>query len=214
MSKEKDKEKDEVPPWSVGKKMSVAKTWLKEQLEADDDNIIQQMIALDPGLSHRTIDKIHDRFSLFQQYDKLKFRTNFRNLKKTIDKQASAVMFDKEAFEKDSTKYPRERVLKAGYPRWDHPQNKAKKLLEEDLKSSGIYNTENMKPLDLHVLRPEYQEFPPTIFRNRLYREIRTQKETPFWVYKRNKRMRKIAINEEMLAQIQKEASELTSDLN
>ena len=82
------------------------------------------------------------------------------------------------------------------------------------LKSGGVYNTENMKPLDLHLFRPEYQEFPPTIFQNRLYREIRTQKETPFWVYKRNKRMRKQAINEEMLMQIQKEALELTSDVN
>ena len=60
MSKGKKKVKDKVPPWSVGKKMSKAKTWLKEQLEADDDNIILRMIALDPDLSHSTLDTIHD----------------------------------------------------------------------------------------------------------------------------------------------------------
>ena len=188
--------KSDIEPWGRGKKLSKAKTFLKSLLESDG-NWVKQMIAEDPGVSSKTLDKIHDKYDLFRPYKIENFRANFRSLKKTIDKNAAAVLFDQQAFDKDSMNYPKEVLLKAGYPRWNHPQNCVKKLLENDMEEGGIYSSNaDMKPKELHALRPEYQQFPIKVFRDRLFREHRKQTETPFWVHKRNKRMRKKTVQD------------------
>ena len=199
--------KEDVEPWSRGKNLSKAKTYLKLQLESPN-NWIQQMIARDPAVSSKTIDRIHASHELFRQYKKENFRSNFRSLKKTMDKNAAAVAFDQNAFEKEASKYPSEPMLKAGYPRWNYSQNNAKKLLENDMKPGGVYSN-NMKPLTLRAFRPEYQAFPKKVFGDRLYREHRRKTETSFWVHKRNKKMRKRTIENDMEALIIHEASEV-----
>lgn len=207
----KRQEKEDIEQWSRGKTFSKAKTYLKLQLEGDD-NWVTRIIADDPGVSAKTIDKIQDMHDLFRPYKKQNFRANFRSLKKAIDKNAAAVSFDQNAFNKELTKYQKEPLLKVGYPRWNHPQNTAKKLLENDMKPGGLYNNPDMKPSELRELRPEYQRFPKKVFQDRLFREHRKQKETPFWVHKRNKKMRKKAIDHEIQALVVQEASQLYSD--
>ena len=94
-----------------------------------------------------------------------------------------------------------QRILKTGYPRWNHPENRAKQLLEEDTKPGGIYYNENLKPRDLKVTRPEYQAFPDKNFRDRLYKAKSAHIEKPYWQNERNKSMRKKKVAEENLLQ-------------
>ena len=85
---------------------------------------------------------------------------NFRSLKNTIDCEVISVEFNQKAYKKkDIQKYPLQRILKTGYPWWNHPKNRAIQLLEEDTKPRGICNNENLKPKDLTVTQPECQNF-------------------------------------------------------
>ena len=201
----------DIEPWSQGKTFSRAKTYLKLQLKGDD-NWITQIIAEDPGVSSKTIDKIHDGHDLFRPYKKHNFWSNFRSLKRAIDKNSAAVSFDQNAFNKESTKYLKEPMLKAGYPWWNHPGNAAKKLLENDMKPGGLYNAD-MKPSALRELQPEYQRYPKKVFWDRLFQEQRKQIEVPFWVHKQNKKMLKKETNQEIQALVLQEASKLYSDM-
>ena len=110
---ESSNKKKVIEPLSRGKKFSKAKTYLKLLLESDDENWVKQIIAEDPKVSSKTIDKIHDKYAVFRQYKKENFRANLRSLKKAIDNNAAAVLFDKQAFDKESTNYPKEVLLKA-----------------------------------------------------------------------------------------------------
>eukprot|EP00531_Pseudo-nitzschia_arenysensis_P008103 CAMPEP_0116139894 /NCGR_PEP_ID=MMETSP0329-20121206/13551_1 /TAXON_ID=697910 /ORGANISM="Pseudo-nitzschia arenysensis, Strain B593" /LENGTH=235 /DNA_ID=CAMNT_0003634959 /DNA_START=251 /DNA_END=961 /DNA_ORIENTATION=+ len=186
--------------WSRGKVPSKAKTYLKKHLEGDD-NWIASIIARE-GVTLASIDKIHDSHSLFRPYEKKNFRTNFRNLKASIDKRKAGVAFDQEAFEKESQKYKNNAMLEKGYPRWNHPENNAKRLLEEDIKDAS----NSMKsPGDLRESRPEYEAYPKDVFRNQYYREKRKVKETSFWQHRRNKQMRKKKVEEDVQALIDEE---------
>ena len=151
--------------------------------------------------TNKTIGTIHVRNILFTRYPLKNFITNLRSLKNAIDTEYINVDFDQEAYDKEIMKFPMQQILKVGYPRWNHPDNHAKKLLEEDTKKDGIYEKENMKPKDLKVTRPEYHNFPDEIFRNRLYKAKSAHKEKPYWQNERNKSMRKKKVTEENLQQ-------------
>ena len=62
----------DIEPWSQGKTFSRAKTYLKLQLKGDD-NWITRIIAEDPGVSSKTINKIHVGHDLFRPYKKHNF---------------------------------------------------------------------------------------------------------------------------------------------
>jgi hypothetical protein len=151
--------------------------------------------------TNKTIGTIHVRNKLFTRYPLKNFITNLRSLKNAIDTEYINVDFDQEAYDKEIVKYPMQQMLKVGYPRWNHPDNHAKKLLEEDTKKDGLYEKENLKPKDLKVTRPEYHNFPDEIFRNRLYKAKSAHKEKPYWQNERNKSMRKKKVTEENLQQ-------------
>jgi hypothetical protein len=46
----------------------------------------------------------------------------------------------------------------------------------------------SMKPKELWKTRKEYKEFPLYVFRNHVHQEKRAQRETPYWIVKRNKK--------------------------
>ena len=170
---------------------STAKQLLAALLK-DESSCIQAIIAEDQECGYETVDRIWGTHVQFQNYSKEKFRGCFRTLKASIDHEADAVACDQAAFDKEKKKHPATRALKAGCPRWNHPDNPAKKMLEEDLKCAGGDNNRGIKkPKELRAMRPEHQDFPPEIFRNRYYRQLRTNKEKPFWVHERNRKMRK-----------------------
>jgi len=186
---------------------STAKQVLSTLLR-DKTSWANKIIDSDPSFGvHRsrstskTIETIHVRNILFKLYPIKNFTTNLRSLKNAIDTENINVEFDQKAFDREIVKYPMQRMLKAGYPRWNHPDNHAKKLLEEDTKKGGIYETENLNPKDLKVSRPEYRDFPDKIFRNRLYKAKSAHIEKPYWQNERNKSMRKKKVTEENLQQ-------------
>ena len=193
---------ESIEPWSRGKVQSKAKTYLKLQLQQKGENNWNKEIISEEGVTSKSIDKIHDRHELFRPYKKENFQSNFRSLKKAVDKNAAAVSFDQEAFDKESQKYKNELTLKKGYPKWDHPQNNAKKLLANDLK---LNSNSNITPSDLQASRPEYGVYPKNVFRDRFYREQRKQVEHPFWVYRRNKQMRNKTAEDELKILIEEE---------
>ena len=80
-----------------------------------------------------------------REYPLESFVTIFRSFKNAIDCEVVSVEFDQKAYNKEILKYPMQRILKEGYPRWNHPTNCANKLLEEDTKTGGIYHNENLK---------------------------------------------------------------------
>ena len=69
---------------------------------------------------------------------------------------------------------------------WDG--SAAQRLLTEDVES-GQHT--KMKPKQLRLKRPEYQQFPLHKFRPHIYQETRREKETPYWTYKKAKKERK-----------------------
>ena len=44
----------------------------------------------------------------------------------------------------------------------------------------------DMKPWELYLSRPQYQEFDHKVFRKHIYQEIRKQKGQQYWLPKRN----------------------------
>ena len=192
--------KEKIEEWRKSKAKAVL-----DKLLRDKNSWVHQMIDSNPtwasnGRSQgQTIKEIHDHHNLLEKYPLPNFKTNFKNLKNSIDREFDNVKFDQDAFNREKLKYPKEQKLKIGYPRWNHPDNKAKQFLEDDTKEGGIYDDPAIKPRHLRAMRPEYQQFPKEIFRNRLYRVGRSHKEEPYWIHKRNKNMNKQKLTEEDL---------------
>jgi hypothetical protein len=60
----------------------------------------------------------------------------------------------------------------------------AKRFLKEDI-DEGL--TDSHKPTELHKTRPEYQDFPLTIFRNHINQELRSRMEKNCWMNRKKK---------------------------
>ena len=70
------------------------------------------------------------------------------------------------------------------YPKWQG--SNAQTLLRKDL----IFMVENnfhLKPIDLHACRPEYREFPLSVFRNHIYKEVIHDKQVRWNKHKKKK---------------------------
>ena len=87
--------------------------------------------------------------------------------------------------------------MKKGYPRWNI--SSAKTLLEGDVTAKRHVG---MLPRNFRETRQEYHSFPLRIFRDRLYAEVRKQTGEAFWVYRRNKKMRKNRVEEEEIDEL------------
>lgn len=74
------------------------------------------------------------------------------------------------------------------YPRWHG--SAAQKLLKEDVSNKL---QEAMKPRELRLTRPEYQEFPLKVFRDHVQQEIRERKERPYWMARAAKKKKEKA---------------------
>lgn len=132
------------------------------------------------------IEEVYEAEPLFKLYPLKNFKTNFKNLKVSIQEEKDAIHFDQVAFESESDFFPRNPTTKAGNPFWD--RHEAQRLMAEDVKAG---RTLQMKPSVLRESRSEYQEFPLAILRNHKYQEERKEREGVYWQKKRNDRARK-----------------------
>ena len=123
-------------------------------------------------------------------------------MKNSINKEIANIDFDQKAYNKEKLKYPMQETLRAGYPRWNHPNNRVtRELLEEDTKEGSLYREKKITPKQLREKRLEYQKYPDKIFRDRLYKAKSKHIEQPYWQNKRNKSMRKKKMVEENMLQ-------------
>lgn len=108
------------------------------------------------------------------------FNANWRALKTRITAHQERAEEDEARFLHDTlTIYT---LAKKTDGCWDG--SAAQQLLKADVRNK---RNERLTPDMLHLSRPEYLVFELNIFRKHLHQELRTQTETPYWIYKRMK---------------------------
>jgi hypothetical protein len=157
-------------PW----RHSEAKAYLTALLQTDSDGEIHRM---DP----QDVFKMSD---LFKPYEFHNFKTNLENLKETLKKGREMVQIDEEAFLKDQSVIPRKTMTSGGYSPWN--TSPAKTLLEQDVREN---KHNGIKPRAFQLSRPEYQEFPLTVFRKHIYQEEYAQTGRSYWMHKKKLKM-------------------------
>jgi hypothetical protein len=105
-----------------------------------------------------------------------KFGSRLCALRKQFINKHDRAIVDSQALDNDRQLFPEVLGNDAGrgYPKWGPSQ--AKQLLKADV-GAGLHKT--MTPMELHLSRPEYQEFPLKVFRNHIYQEIKSRKKHP-----------------------------------
>jgi hypothetical protein len=107
----------------------------------------------------------------YAPYSQARFTANLKTLRDGLERDYARMVEDVEIFGHDMallTEYhkknpPREK----DYPNFhDHP---ARTLLKSDIDDNKHIE---MKPMKLRESRPEYQEFPPNVFRKHIYQEV------------------------------------------
>jgi hypothetical protein len=136
----------------------------------------------------KSIDAIHCRESLFTQYKKERFRTNFRNLKNSIDNKKKAIAFDQKAYDHEQSKWPVADQFATGGFRW--AGSRAQQLLRIDLADES---RKKLKPKALYEQqdRKEYRYWTLAQFRDYYYEEKKWETQGVYWQAQRNNDMRK-----------------------
>jgi hypothetical protein len=113
------------------------------------------------------------------------FRSNWLALKKRISTHKARAEEDELMYLHDMTIYT---LAKDRDELWHG--SAAERLLKKDMEQK---RHERLHPSLFYLARPEYQQFEYQIFRKHIHQELRSSIETPYWIYKRNKR-KQIAI--------------------
>ena len=151
----------EPPPW----RWSVAKQLLTQDI-------------LQGRTNGKQLQEVHEMRAEYRQYDYDKFKTNFRNLKDTLQKnQKSAI--------EDAMSLMHDKLLHVGagrdkpYPRWQG--SAAERLLKLDI-DRGLHKRLLPHELRAHKDRAEYRKFPLKVFRDHIYQELQNRKERSYWL--------------------------------
>jgi hypothetical protein len=121
--------------------------------------------------------------SEYQQYAQNNFRTNLKNLLKSIRNNQEAANISHAALLQDMMILSTRPERLQGPKRWDG--SRAQQLLKDDF-TNGVHTT--MKPMQLWLLREEYQEFSLDRFRNFINQEKRQGLERSYWLNKKRKK--------------------------
>ena len=117
---------------------------------------------------------------VFREVKYENFRNNFARMKKTIREHKSRAVIDEAGFRHDMELYE---LAKDTEGCWDGSE--AQQLLAIDM-VRGRHTS--MKPKLLWSQRPEYQQFSLEKFRGHIHQELRSQRETNYWIIKRQKK--------------------------
>lgn len=163
--------------------------WIKSRAKAKLRSLLQDESS---WIQCCSPEQIHAADDDFKQYPIARFKVNFNNLKASIEVDRQCVLFDEAAFKQHEEKFPRNPTTERGYKYWNkHP---AEKRLHDMVKQG---ETSNRKPEDIRHDHPDFQDFPPSVFRQHLYQEKRRLKEGVFWQKKRNDKAHKKHRDEE-----------------
>ena len=133
-----------------------------------------------------TVDAIHARDPIFQQYPLKRFKTNFKSLRNAVELEQDCLEFDQAAYDKEKIKFPKKTTTLLGQKVWNGSEAQA--LLRVAVKEG---KTQDKKPADLWQEHHAYQLFSPIVFRKHKYQEERKVRENVYWQKKRNDDARK-----------------------
>jgi len=128
--------------------------------------------------------QVHESRPMYEQYKLSNFRTNFTNLKATLEGLQRRAESDEAAFLHDEALNLR--TNNKPYPRWGG--SVAERFLKIDI-DAGKHKV--MEPLQLHKTRPEYSPYPLTVFRDHIHQELRGRRERPYWMARREEAEKK-----------------------
>jgi hypothetical protein len=138
---------------------------------------------LEGNIGNQTPSELYDSNDEFKKFPRRNFIANMSKLQQKLEINESNARIDGEAIEHDRKLHPRGEKTAAGYPFWD--TSAAKTLLETEL---SCITTNKMKPIDLWMSRPEYQEFPLKVFRCHVNNMKRKTKASAYWENKNNRK--------------------------
>lgn len=115
----------------------------------------------------------------FKAVEYARFRDNFARLKRSIRDHRARAVRDEQRFQHDKRLYTLAKDLE-GY--WEGSE--AQKLLKMDIERK---RHTRMAPKLLWKSRPEYQKFSSDKFRGHIHQELRSHRETLYWIVKRKK---------------------------
>ena len=114
------------------------------------------------------------------------FEARLKDHRKQVSDKMAESAAQMQAYQHDLSLFPRKMRNQRGERVFDlHP---AKPLLREDIR---MKKHTQMKPSELRMTCPEYQDFKPKIFEQRVYQEVRRQKFLFYIGLKRAEKLRK-----------------------
>jgi hypothetical protein len=115
------------------------------------------------------------------------FSVNLNALRKKLDSQQKTAASDDAALAKDVELHPiNMNPVGRPYPRWDGSD--AQRLLKQDV---ALEKHKTMTPRALRMTSVEHQRFPKEVFAKHIHQVIRTLRETPHWLVKKQKQQEK-----------------------
>lgn len=120
----------------------------------------------------------------FRLYKLVNFGNNLRSLRKALSLQHELATFDQNAFENDERLFPPAAAnnQQRGYPHWNGSE--AKRLLKLDVDAN---RHDTVTPKALYESRQEYQVYPLAVFRKHIYQEVRSRRDTAYWIHRRER---------------------------
>jgi hypothetical protein len=119
----------------------------------------------------------------FMEYELKNFTANLKRLQEVIQKEQDRAVTDSDAYAIDLLINPPILQGPSGYPQWQGSE--AARLLKLDIDNE---KHTSMKPSDLHNTQEEYKRFPLTVFRKHIGQEVRSRKDSIYWLVKTNKK--------------------------
>ena len=152
----------------------------KKQLRDDIDNGV-----VDATTDVRTVYNMHN--GAYHAYPFNNFQTNLKNLIKAITKSKEEAHRDLFVLASTLEENSRSVASRAPlYPSWQ--SSEARMLLLQDL-ASGILA--NRTPAEIQQTRPEFQVYPPTVFRDNYNKELHKPKRKAYWEFQKELREEK-----------------------
>jgi len=119
---------------------------------------------------------LHNAAEDFEHYDyEVRFPERLAAVIEEVERDMDRAAEEKAALLKDRSKYPINATNHRGEPRWEG--SVAQELLRKDIDEG---KNEQMRPRDLWLSRPEYQEYDKEVFRKHIHQEVSSRKYNQF----------------------------------
>lgn len=174
-----------------------SRVYLKDWRSSQAKQVLKKMIEEGRVTENSDAEVVYNSLRIFQNYKLTNFKTNLKNLIKSVKKDEKRVSRDEAALKNDIELLGRPSRTSAGKPIW--AGSTAEELLKSDVERLLHLH---MKPEQLWLSRNEYQRFELRSFRDRIY-EIRSKKlGKSYWLNKQEKEKKKKQEIEALFAEL------------